>query len=104
MNAVERLDDYAFGLETEGEVQGKVSVSVPKEWPVKGEIVIEDLTVRYPSRPTAVVLKSVGLHIKPGERVGIIGRTGSGKVCLVGWLFIPVAPLIFALVRGSSQR
>lgn len=47
-------------------------------WPAKGEIHIEGLSVRYaPHLPFA--LNGVDLHIKPGEKVGIVGRTGSGK-------------------------
>tara|TARA_R110000868_G_C10970322_1_gene769714 strand:- start:11271 stop:13436 length:2166 start_codon:yes stop_codon:yes gene_type:complete len=44
----------------------------------KGEIVFQDVSFTYPNAPLES-LKGVNLHIRPGEKVGIIGRTGSGK-------------------------
>ncbi|KAG1938666.1 ATP-binding cassette sub-family C [Pimephales promelas] len=51
---------------------------VPAGWPKYGEIQIQNLSVRYDTslRP---VLRHVNAHIKPGQKVGICGRTGSGK-------------------------
>ena len=52
-------------------------------WPQNGEIEFKDFSVRY--RPgTEIVLKKINFHIQPGEKVGVCGRTGSGKstICL----------------------
>ena len=47
-----------------------------------GVIQIEELTMRY--RPELEpVLKHLNLHIDPGEKVGVVGRTGAGKSSLV---------------------
>ena len=54
-----------------------------KNWPNEGKIVFEDLSVKY--RPnTEIVLKNLNFSILPGEKIGICGRTGSGKstICL----------------------
>ncbi|XP_047010564.1 ATP-binding cassette sub-family C member 8 [Ictalurus punctatus] len=51
---------------------------VPAGWPKYGEIQIKNLSVRYDSS-LKPVLKRVHAHIKPGQKVGICGRTGSGK-------------------------
>ena len=54
-----------------------------EKWPNNGEIEFKDFSVRY--RPgTEIVLKKINFHIQPGEKVGVCGRTGSGKstICL----------------------
>ncbi|EHK50430.1 multidrug resistance-like protein [Trichoderma atroviride IMI 206040] len=49
-------------------------------WPSKGRIGIEALCASYPS--SGRVLNDVTLSIQAGEKVGICGRTGSGKSSL----------------------
>ncbi|XP_061773746.1 ATP-binding cassette sub-family C member 8 isoform X1 [Nerophis ophidion] len=51
---------------------------VPEGWPRHGEIQIQNLSVRYDAT-LKPVLKNVQAHINPGQKVGICGRTGSGK-------------------------
>ena len=54
-----------------------------KNWPSQGKIVFENLSIKY--RPnTEIVLKNLNFEIVPGEKIGICGRTGSGKstICL----------------------
>ncbi|KAL0723162.1 hypothetical protein Bca4012_037761 [Brassica carinata] len=63
----------------------------PSNWPLHGNVHLEDLKVRY--RPnTPLVLKGITLDIKGGERVGVVGRTGSGKSTLFQVLFRLVEP------------
>ncbi|KAJ7220715.1 multidrug resistance-associated ABC transporter, partial [Mycena pura] len=58
----------------------------PAEWPSRGEITCRDFSVRYaPELPD--VLRDVNFQISPGEkarttRIGVVGRTGSGKSTL----------------------
>jgi ATP-binding cassette, subfamily C (CFTR/MRP), member 1 len=53
--------------------------AVASSWPESGKIVIRNLRMRY--RPeTPLVLKGLNVTIAAGERVGVVGRTGSGKV------------------------
>uniref|UniRef100_A0AAR2JXU4 ATP-binding cassette, sub-family C (CFTR/MRP), member 8 n=1 Tax=Pygocentrus nattereri TaxID=42514 RepID=A0AAR2JXU4_PYGNA len=77
LGAVKRIKTL---LKTEPEnYEGLLSASqVPEGWPQQGEIQIQNLSVRYDST-LKPVLKHVSAHIKPGEKVGICGRTGSGK-------------------------
>uniref|UniRef100_A0A8B9R443 ATP-binding cassette, sub-family C (CFTR/MRP), member 8 n=1 Tax=Astyanax mexicanus TaxID=7994 RepID=A0A8B9R443_ASTMX len=77
LGAVKRINNL---LKTEPEnYEGLLSASqVPEGWPQQGEIQIQNLSVRYDST-LKPVLKNVNAHIKPGEKVGICGRTGSGK-------------------------
>ena len=51
----------------------------------KNKIQIQDLDFKYDSQSTAV-LRKINLEIKKGDRVGIIGGTGSGKTTLVDLL------------------
>ena len=46
-----------------------------------GEIRIENLSFAYEGG--AQVLQQINLHIRPGERIGLIGRSGAGKSTLV---------------------
>lgn len=55
-------------------------------FPTCGEIVFEDVVMRYrPGLPT--VLSCCSFRIRAGERIGVVGRTGSGKSSLVVALF-----------------
>lgn len=63
----------------------------PTSWPTKGRIELLDLKIRY--RPNApIVLKGVTCTFKEGTRVGVVGRTGSGKTTLISALFRLVEP------------
>ena len=56
---------------------------IQEEWPKNGEIEFKNFSVKY--RPeTEIVLKNISFHILPREKVGVCGRTGSGKstICL----------------------
>jgi len=44
-----------------------------------GDIVFEDLSFAYPSRPDQIVLHDINLHIQPGASTAIVGGSGSGK-------------------------
>ena len=53
-----------------------------KHWPNEGKINFINVSTSY--RPdTPLVLKEINFEIKPGEKIGIVGRTGSGKSSLV---------------------
>lgn len=50
-----------------------------------GDIRLNDLTFTYPDGEEPV-LKNINLHIRPGEMLGVLGRTGSGKSSLADLL------------------
>ncbi|KAG0049393.1 hypothetical protein BGZ83_005801 [Gryganskiella cystojenkinii] len=76
LNSVERVAEY---MELEEEPAAIIEGSrPPASWPYAGEIVVENLTMKYaPDTPS--VIKNVSFKIKAGEKVGVVGRTGSGK-------------------------
>lgn len=47
-------------------------------WPKEGAITFSSVDMRYRDG-LPLVLKSVTLNIKAQEKIGIVGRTGSGK-------------------------
>ncbi|XWX00119.1 hypothetical protein V2A60_008136 [Cordyceps javanica] len=83
MNAVERLRYYGHELEEEAPLH---TVDVRPSWPENGEIKFENVEMRYrPNLP--LVLKGLSMHVKGGERIGVVGRTGAGKSSIMSTLF-----------------
>ena len=82
MVSVERLLSYA-GLK--GERTGS-TLSVPPEWPHAGAIELRDMRMGY-REGLPDVLKGCALSVRGGEKIGIVGRTGSGKSSLLVALF-----------------
>ncbi|XP_075886008.1 ATP-binding cassette sub-family C member 9 isoform X3 [Nelusetta ayraudi] len=80
MAAVKKVNSF-LSTESENYDGSMDSAQVPENWPQDGEIKIQDLCVRYDPM-LKPVLKHVNAYIKPGQKVGICGRTGSGKSSL----------------------
>lgn len=53
-----------------------------KSFELKGDIVFKDVSFCYPGE-TKYALKNVSFHIQQGEKVAVIGPTGSGKSTIV---------------------
>ncbi|KAJ1304670.1 hypothetical protein OPQ81_005809 [Rhizoctonia solani] len=88
MNTVERIVHYR---ELEQEPPAKLPDDPPPEWPQQGSINFRNVDLRYRDG-LPLVLDGLSFDVKPGERVGIVGRTGAGKTSLLTALF-RVAPL-----------
>jgi ABC-type multidrug transport system fused ATPase/permease subunit len=74
---------------------GGKAETVSSDWPTRGEITLNNLKMKY--RPdTPLVLKGLSVTIKAGERVGVVGRTGSGKSSLLLALLRLVEPMLEA--------
>lgn len=60
----------------------------PPNWPSRGQIEISNVTARYQVRVDETqqpppTLHGVSLYVEPGKKIGIMGRTGSGKSSLL---------------------
>lgn len=67
-------------LDAKQDVIDREDVSDPGK--IKGDIEFRNLTFRYPGGDRDV-LHNVSFYIKAGERVGLVGKTGSGKTTVV---------------------
>uniref|UniRef100_A0A8C5S2M5 ATP-binding cassette sub-family C member 5 n=2 Tax=Laticauda laticaudata TaxID=8630 RepID=A0A8C5S2M5_LATLA len=83
--SVERIDHYIKTLSLEAPARIKNKAPLP-DWPHEGEIRFENAEMRYREN-LPLVLKKVCFTIKPKEKIGIVGRTGSGKSSLGMALF-----------------
>lgn len=80
MASAERIFEI---LDTTPEVQDRPNAKpLP---PIRGEVVFDNVSFAYaPDKPE--VLHSLSLHVKPGQRVAIVGPTGAGKSTIVNLL------------------
>ncbi|XP_057539878.1 ABC transporter C family member 14-like [Amaranthus tricolor] len=89
MVSVERIKQF---IRIPSEAPWKIKECTPlPNWPIHGNIEIKDLQVRYRSN-TPLVLKGLSLSIRGGEKIGVVGRTGSGKSTLIQVFFRLVEP------------
>ncbi|KAL8290518.1 hypothetical protein RQP46_002776 [Phenoliferia psychrophenolica] len=75
-------------------------------FPIGGHLVFDKVEFAYPARPDAKILKGMTFEIKPGECVGIVGASGSGKstvTTLLQRLYEPDAGLILLDGRPLSR-
>ncbi|KAF0320870.1 ABC multidrug transporter [Colletotrichum asianum] len=54
------------------------------DWPSKGELVLRDVSAAYGDH---TVFTNASIHIQAGEKIAVVGRTGSGKSSLAQLLF-----------------
>ena len=80
MTSVERLVEY---IEQPSEPYNSGHVA-SDDWPRHGKIEFQGVSLRF--RQTQA-LNNLSFKIKPGEKIGIVGRTGAGKSSLTLALF-----------------
>ena len=82
MVSIERCES-AMNTKEEKKPDPKEEIIIKdNEWPSKGKVEFISFSAKY--RPfTPIILKKLNLTINPKEKIGIIGRTGSGKSTIV---------------------
>ena len=79
--AAERLNEL---LAMQSEIKSPAH-PVPMPEP-RGEIDFDNVSFSYPSRPEVSALHGVSFHVRPGERVAIVGPSGAGKTTIFALL------------------
>jgi ABC-type multidrug transport system fused ATPase/permease subunit len=75
----------------------KLTQLLPIQWPYEAAISVRDLEVSY-SPDDDPVLRGISFDVQPREKVGIVGRTGSGKTTLTLSFLRFVEPLKGSIV------
>ena len=93
MISLERCLQYTkIKSEAPSIIRPKDDELIKNNWPSKGTIKFENYSVKY--RPnTEIVLKKLNFEIGSNEKVGVVGRTGSGKSTICLCLFRILEPL-----------
>lgn len=88
INFIQLWQDAKISLERLWQVHSKededdAKLQKVKELPAKKDIVIKDLSFRYGSKSSALVLKNLNFTIPEGKTTAIVGASGSGKTTLI---------------------
>mmetsp|Transcript_133973 Transcript_133973/g.232584 ORF Transcript_133973/g.232584 Transcript_133973/m.232584 type:complete len:1411 (-) Transcript_133973:84-4316(-) len=86
MNGVERVMEYTHDIPQEQPKLLSTAPEPPAGWPAAGNIRFERVQLRYQEH-LPLVLKGSTFDVKGPEKVGIVGRTGSGKSTTLSALF-----------------
>jgi len=81
-NSVDRVLEYSTRIEHEPAWACTKDSTLPTVWPSAGHVVFSDVVMSY--RPgLQPALRGISFEVSGGEKVGICGRTGSGKSSLI---------------------
>ncbi|HEY5747480.1 MAG TPA: ABC transporter transmembrane domain-containing protein [Chryseolinea sp.] len=80
------------------EENDEAETASPHPLKVHGEIEFENVSFSYPSRPDFRVLKNLDFKIEPGEKIALIGQSGSGKSTIINLLM-----RFYAVKEGSIK-
>ncbi|XP_062074489.1 ABC transporter C family member 10-like [Humulus lupulus] len=87
--SVERVEQY---MHIPSEAEEVIHENRPAQnWPTLGKVEICNLKVRY-RQNAPMVLRGISCIIEGRDKIGIVGRTGSGKTTLISVLFRLVEP------------
>ena len=91
ITCVERCDSFTEIVQEQPSERSNDVLLKQQHFPIKGEITFKNYSNKY--RPnTPLVLNNISINLHPGEKVGIVGRTGCGKSTLCLSLFRLIEP------------
>lgn len=110
LGASDRVIDILDSEETESVVTpvdntapAPIAIGAPSKRALKGDIVYDQVRFNYPTRPDVEVLKSISFKIASGEKVALVGASGSGKSTIVK-LLLRFYPFLGGQVTVDGKR
>ena len=85
MVSVERVWEFGHSIPQEAPLITELDKN-QKDWPKEPSVEVKNISTRY-RKNLPLCLYDLSFSIQPGERVGIVGRTGAGKTSLLQVLF-----------------
>ncbi|KAF1332341.1 Multidrug resistance-associated protein 1, partial [Globisporangium splendens] len=89
LSRIKRLREFSE-IEPESDTSLVTPHSAPANWPHHGEVVFERVWFGYSNKlhcGSAMALRDVTFSVRGGEKIGVVGRTGSGKSSLAMAIF-----------------
>ncbi|KAK3180626.1 hypothetical protein K4F52_007976 [Lecanicillium sp. MT-2017a] len=81
LGALARLREFMKVTPVEQEDDSTPPATLPVNWPNRGEVDFRNLSVAYRD-DSPKIIRNFSLKINSGQKVGIVGRTGSGKTTM----------------------
>ncbi|KAM3077467.1 hypothetical protein ACMFMG_006808 [Clarireedia jacksonii] len=86
LGGIARIKSFATNTPCE-DLEGEVQIP-PPEWPSRGVVSFDNISASYNTNSAStMVLNSISFSATHGTKIGIVGRTGSGKSSLLLTLF-----------------
>lgn len=97
IKALERMEMIsAAHVDSQFSFEFRAPVSAPDPL-----LVLDNMSVGYASQP---LISNIELAIRPGERIGLLGKNGAGKTTLIKLLAHELAPLSGKRVEGKDLK
>jgi len=108
LGASDRVVDILESEESEGEparpqVQSTSDLPARPVKPFAGAISYDNVRFSYPTRPDVTVLRGIDLNVAPGEKVALVGASGSGKSTIVK-LLLRFYPVVGGRINVDGQN
>jgi ABC-type multidrug transport system fused ATPase/permease subunit len=100
MTSVERINEY---ITLDHENLDKSLVKPSDSWPEHGEVRFDDVSFAYDT-VLPNVLEKITFRIQPREKIGIIGRTGSGKSSIFQAMLLFAEPSGQIIIDGLNTK